>query len=457
MNKYEKWIKRVGLFIIILSIIVVIIILNIKRKNKQEYIDSYQAKEELDIEKDFKVKPVQVQADFYTVQNIIQKYLSYQYLDINEKQETDNNIMQPLPPTMAQLYGITTEEEKKNRIIDLLDVEYIKKNNISINNIDKYIEIYPGKVKNCKVIEMNTLEGDQIESYSAYVEIDIIEQNGKENKKYNYYIITIDNDNTTFMIEPINEKNSIDNIKLDNNRDSIKSNKYNSFTFVRYNDGEIAERYLEEYKELLLNNPKEAFNRLNVEYREKRFKNIENFAEFVNKNIEEIKGIHIYKHLVNKYNNSTEYVCMDRFQNLYIFNVVAVTKYDVKLDTYTIPTDKFKETYSSSNKQKKVMMNIDKWVQMLNNRDYQVAYNVLDETYRNNTFGEEEQFENLIREKLPLHYKVEYSNFTDENNIYTMDISLSDITTETSENIKMSIVMKLEEELDFVMSFSFEE
>ena len=102
-------------------------------------------------------------------------------------------------------------------------------------------------------------------------------------------------------------------------------------------------------------------------------------------------------------------------------------------------------------------MNIDKWIQMLNNRDYKTAYSVLDENYKDNTFENEEQFESFMREKLPLHYEVEYSNFLEEKNIYSMDIKLTDITKESEEQKQMTIIMQLKDDLDFAMSFSFDE
>jgi hypothetical protein len=122
---------------------------------------------------------------------------------------------------------------------------------------------------------------------------------------------------------------------------------------------------------------------------------------------------------------------MDQYQKLYIFDETNPMEFTLKLDTYTVPTEKFTTTYKSSNEQDKVMMNIDKWVQMLNNRDYTSAYNVLDETYRNNTFGNEVRFESIMKEILPLHYEIE-------------------------ETTSISVFMQLNEDLDFVMSFSIE-
>ena len=129
-------------------------------------------------------------------------------------------------------------------------------------------------------------------------------------------------------------------------------------------------------------------------------------------------------------------------------------QYNIILDTYTIQSDKFKDTYNSSDDQNKVMMNVDKFVKMLNNRDYNTAYNLLDETFRDNTFGEERVFEEYIRNKLSLHYKVEYSTFEKRgNNIFVQNINLMDITGIDKSIINFSIIMRLDEGTNFTMSF----
>ena len=51
-------------------------------------------------------------------------------------------------------------------------------------------------------------------------------------------------------------------------------------------------------------------------------------------------------------------------------------------------SDKFKETYDKGTDLEKVSLNIDKCLKMIQNRDYYNAYNILDETFRNNNFGD---------------------------------------------------------------------
>ena len=192
------------------------------------------------------------------------------------------------------------------------------------------------------------------------------------------------------MIKPINDCNDIDEIQINKNTESINNN--NLYSYERVTDAEMAQKYFIKYKQLLLNDTEKAYNRLDEEYRNKRFDNYEGFEKYVNNNKQEIDNLSIDEYLVNEYEDYKEYVCKDKFKNIYKFKTTSVVDYTVELDTYTIITNKFKETYNKADIQNKVMMNVDKWIQMLNNRDYEEAFNVLYETFRNNNFNVDVNF-----------------------------------------------------------------
>lgn len=446
----KKIIKTIIIILIIIIMCIFIWLLNLKKNGVQKQARDNEGKQAIGV--NYNEKSVDSPTTFYTIQNIVQKYLSYTHLDYEKQEQDDTNIQLE---TLAKAYHITNREEKEKAILNLLDINYIEKNNITLKNINEFIEIDEEGLQECRVLEIREKKYEQFEVYAVYAKV--VMENNEE--KYEFFKVTLDEYNTTCMIQPIREAHSINEIELNSpeNLEKIENTGNNLYTYVRVNEGEMAEKYFKEYKEILLDNTYEAYQKLEEKYRDKRYENYENFQKFVDDNKEEIANSYISKYLTNVKENSREYVCQDNYSNLYIFDTTAVMQYTVQLDTYTIPTEKFTTTYNSSNDQKKVMMNVDKWIQMLNNRDYTAAYKVLDETYRNNTFGSEEQFEAIMREKLPLHYKAEYSNFSEENGIYIQEIELSDITGKSTETIKISIIMQLKEDLDFVMSFSFQE
>ena len=233
-------------------------------------------------------------------------------------------------------------------------------------------------------------------------------------------------------------------------------NEYNKLHTTTATERIACLKHMQDYKNELNNNEEEAYYLLDKEYRDKRFASLEEYKEYRKKMKEEIGEESFSKYLVNYYENCTEYVCKDKYGNMYIFTEEYPMQYRLKLDTYTIPTEKFKTEYNKSDDQNKMMLNIDKWIQMLNNRDYSAAYEVLDETFRNNNFGSEEIFEQYMREKFPLHYELEFGEYSNEADIGIQKIVLTDITGEDSTIIENTIIMQLEDDYNFVMSFEIQ-
>lgn len=443
MEKYTKIIKFSIIILVIVVIIFLVILIINKNSQKNEAIRDYEAEDEIGIEKNENISYVDSPTMFYTVQNIIQKYLSYVHLDYDKTEEEDIQIK---VGTLAQLYGITNEKEKREAIFATLDTDYINKNKITVNNLSNYIEIDRSEVKNCKVIEMKVIKNDQFQVYGVHVKVD---------KKDEYYKVMLDEYNSTWKIQPITNCNNINEIQLNINDDisQIENNKVNVYSYVRVNDGEMAEKYFKEYQQLMLNDYDTAYNKFSEEYRNKRFGNVENFKKYIEKNKQEIGKLYITKYLTTENGKNLDYVCKDQYGNIYTFETKGVMNYTVKLDNYTIETDKFKNTYKDAKDEDKVAMNIDKWVSMLNNRDYTAAYKVLDETFRNENFGSEENFESYMREQYPLHYVVHQEEIKKESNAYVRKVVLVDSTGETNFQNENNIIMQLKEGTEFVMSF----
>ena len=60
-----------------------------------------------------------------------------------------------------------------------------------------------------------------------------------------------------------------------------------------------------------------------------------------------------------------------------------------------------------------------------------------------------------MRLKYPLHYEISFrDDFSQTNNLYVQTITLKDITGEDLEEKNIDIIMRLDDNLDFVMSFT---
>lgn len=344
--------------------------------------------------------------------------------------------------------SIITEEERNERIINLLSENYIQENHITNKNLQNYIKLEEEQLLFVP-IKMKAMNTGEIKTYAI--------KGITENMQYELveeicFIVTIDYQNQTFSIEPTDE--TYDNITTIRDN-SIEKNDNNQYYKATINIENIIKDYVNIYKRFALAKPELAYEFLEEKYRNNRFGDLKNFEKYCKDNQEEIKGIRVEQYLVNNYEEYSEYVAKDQYGNLYIFQEKSVLDFTFQLDTYTISTEKFKEEYDKVNEQKKVMMNVDKWIQMLNNRDYQTAYQVLDENFRNNYFETEEQFQIMMKNNCPLHYKVEFGEFKEENSTYMQHITLKDITEE-KEEIQTTIIMKLKDDYQFVMSFGIE-
>ena len=96
----------------------------------------------------------------------------------------------------------------------------------------------------------------------------------------------------------------------------------------------------------------------------------------------ENKGMH--KACINVQNTMKH--CKRIWNNYYIIKEKAIMNYTIGFDTYTILTEKFKETYDKSGDEYKCQMNINKFFQMINRKDYKTSYKCLADSYKNNYF-----------------------------------------------------------------------
>ena len=384
----------ISIIILILIIGVILMIFNNKNNNINE---NFANNVEVVSEKSEDNRSDITTTNYY----IIQKCIS-QYLGIINK----NNPAYYRVNDNGENVKFVNEDYIKGRIYDLLSENYINKNNITKNNVYSYVENITENVNFC-MLDAKVIKNDNINQYIIYGFIESAENEFITNK---YYIINLDENNNIFSVEPISKKyDNLNDISVDNVK--IEKNENNKIPTVKINSETQCKNYLTEFKRMMLSNQEVAYEYLDKDYREKRFGNLNQFKNYINKNKDELKSLSVSEYLVNVYDDYTEFVCKDKSGIIYIFDAETPLKYTVKLDTYTIISDKYKSEYDSAETQKKVQMNIDKWVQMLNNRDYSSAYNLLDETFRNNTFGSQEKFEKYMNENYSLQYSITYNEY----------------------------------------------
>ena len=449
MKHIKVWITLLAIFIII-CIILLVVLLNTKG-SQEDLTNQYLEHIDADNNPGFILngltpKKVNNENIYYTVENCIKQYINY-----NRNQEAE-------------------------AVYQILNKDYIEKKNITQKNLFTIVTPIQQEGK-LSIKEMYELSGVKYSYYYIKCRIDDAEY---------FFNLNIDTANDSFDIKIYqqSEYTSVIQEKMqvtEGIEKTISLNKYNKVNYSTLSEEEIVNNYLLDYVEKCLYNPQEAYETLDEQYRNLRFKAYNKFEEYIQENkktlealdsnhrksyqdfnsyaeyekyIQSLEIVELDKFLVENHENYKTYTCLDDYGNYYIFNIYSVMNYDVLLDNYTIETQHFIEEYNQLSSQEKVMVNIDKYFKMINSKDYETSYSKLDETFRKNNFQSLNQYKQYLKNHFYEYNKIEYVECTQQANTYLYKIKISDATIAKSKEITATFVMQLKEGTDFVMSFS---
>lgn len=434
MNK----IKKLIFILLLILFIAIIIVLTILISNKKTEVEKYIA---IDMNEEY----IEGNDDLYFYEYIDIKACLQIYVDRLNK----NNFIYYEMNEDGE-YAKSSNIVQEEMIYNLLSENYIKNNNITINNIYNYINIISEKKTVIPIkIDKVTDESSNVQTYM--VKSIVISTNNKENYYYMYILINIDSNNTTFSIEPVKEEN---NTKIENNIITIENKDLNTYNSVSLSNEDIIKDYINNYKMFLLSDVELAYNYLNEEYKQKRFKTLDDFKKHIENNKEKIESTRVYKYTVNYLEDGTEYICQDQYGRYYIFTEKKPLDYSVMLDTYTVDITKVSEKYNSANNLEKGGYNIEKCIEAINNKDYTYVYNKLYDEFKNNNYKTEESFKKVIKNKLFDTNVMKIVSTENEGNVYIYNLNIQDGTNSENQT-NMKIIMQLKEGTDFAISFSF--
>ncbi len=437
MNK--EIIKKLMIILAIIIVILIIVLFVLAKGTKKQ---EEQLVEEEVTEKEVTDEDRIEQYDFLVVSNCVAEYLS----GINQNNSRyygrdDNND-----------FVIVVEQEEINRnAYNLLSSEYIKKNKITLNNVYQYVP----EVKEDYIfvpIDMKLKKGEYINQYKVYgYAVDL---------KYNfvsylYVIVNLDIDNKTFSIEPINEKKYQED-NFENNDIEIEANDNNEYIYRQLSEEYRLKQYFQNYKMMLLSNPEVAYQFLNQEYKEKCFGNIENFEKYITENRDKLLSATLEGYDAKITEDYTEYIEKDVKGNYYIFNISDENpiEFNVMLDTYVMGFSQSKEDYNNGSEQDKVTWNTIRFISAINDKKYYYAYHLLAESFRNRNFTTQDEFEEYVKNNFFENNIIQEGDLAKESEYYTYYLTISNEENNTK---AMTIVMQLQEENNFTMSFSFDE
>lgn len=435
--------------VIIILILFILWIIAVRKENN-EVDELLESKEGLGIADENPVSPIRTNnvITYYTVDGCLKSYFSI------------------------------LEIEDSNVLMTYLSENYINNNDINNDNIFTILEKY-NNYNTYRTIEMYELSNYTIMTY--YVK-------GRIDCKNIYFIVHLDVNNQTFDIEPITEEaynNRINdkNDAEDNEIEEISKKVYNSFVYKDLNDEVISKLYFSDYIKAMLTDSEEAYRLLDEEYKQKRFDTIDKFNKYIqdnqvrlnlsfeieNKDVSEYEDFSQYYEFANKNENFglksylveefvdyTRYICVDGYNNYYIFYVTYPGTYTVMIDSYTMEMEEFVEKYNSSTNEVKVRMNAEKVIEAINAKDYQYIYDKLDDTFKSNYYNTVNDLEEVIKNNLFDTNEVEYTNVYQEEGVYVYQLKVKDAQNASTNEKDLTIIMQLQEGTDFKMSFSIE-
>lgn len=366
---------------------------------------------------------------------------------------------------LCQNYINLVANECKEELMNVVSSRYIKEYNINESNILDIIEI--PKMTNINqyykivILDILTVRIDQ--KTSLY----IVKGKGRlvgNSDVFEYNImIEVDNNQSVYSIYPsqyLKDKGYdklVQGNQINYTANNIIKNKDNEFMHTLKDDLEMAKEYFNNYTEMLAYYKQDSYNKLNFQYMKEKFGSEQNFYNY----LDEIKYI-IYTMQINKYKvyhtkYYTDYVCTDQYENHYIFRQKnGIMDYTVFMDSYTVDLDTYKENYNNGNEVDKVKMQIEKFNQMLNTKDYNAIYNKLNSVFKQNNFNNVSNLKEYLQKNSYEINDIEIDDSYLNEDYYICECTLRN-SKNTNEDKKINIIIKLIDYNNFEMSFSFEQ
>ncbi len=432
-----KKIKSIIIILGILIVIIVIILIIIIRQNTNEADNLITDSEYEEAEQNYAY--IEEIEDYLKVKKCVNSYLSVINIENSAFYGYDEN---------SNYVNLMSDEDINSYMYEVLSEEYINKNSINTSNIRNYVyEIE----EDCFFIPLEMVYKGETENVKAYGVYGLIETQDFEPMMECYLIVNIDSNNNTYSIEQLESREEISTISV-SVPDEIEEKDNNVFSELGLVREELIQEYINDFKRLALAYPEVLYDQfLDEEYRDKKFGSLESFEEYISQNEEEIESINPTEYQVTEYDEYTQYFTIDQNGNYYFFNSTTPGEYKIILDTYTIDLPQFTETYNSATDQQKVALNIDKFIKAINEADYKYAYNCLADSYKENYFNTQEEFETYVEENFYTSSTVTYNEFSTQGEYYTYSVTLTN--DETEEQMTKTFIVQLGEETEFVLSF----
>lgn len=455
--KFDR--KKIIIVIIILLIIVAFIICMLivrknNKKNDEIPVDIYEAyKKDREKEgisaKDEVAREEDNMNEYTTVKSIIDKFCqNVLYLNAKPK-DLDLIVTASNEAKVLQEY----KQTGLKYIQDVLAPNYKNAYSVDSKYIYDMLSKYAGKeyiISDMYVVN----DSEYINTYFIYGSLGETEFN---------FVIVLDRYNSTYEMFLNNyftqqgySKNQISTMKT-LNISSIEKNENNSFQYKSIGNEQLVNIYYNDYVKILKNNKKIAYSMLDSEYKKKRFETYEKFDKYLS-NKEDLGNYTISSYTNTQASGYTEYVCKDELGNNFIFKVTNAMKYTVLLDSYTTNVLAYTNEYNNANDARRIELSFNRFIESVNNKDYESAYRFLNSTYKQSQFPTVESFESYLKSTWfninGFSYKTMEKNNAETYIVYGTVYDYEDRESFDSGNIDKTFYVKLGSSYnDFEISF----
>lgn len=452
----KKFIILISIFIVII-IVALLILLQYMKSNTNLENEIFEVGHENEDNINRTYSKLTLTNDYFRVKEIVDRYYANIATMNGEGEEIIEYEVEGEEYTAGGLdlqeYNQKEQEQAKIALYAMLGNEYIQEFQITIDNVKQKLSQDMGEeilLEDIYIVE-NSLT---VNSYYIY---------GKklqQGKMVDFsMLISIDAKNETFAIylsdyiKAHNLDNYKENQEIDTIIESVEDKTYNKTFYKAISDNQVAKEYYDNYKKLLNYDTNLLYKKLETEYQRKKFTDLEYFNNYITANKQSLQNRNITQY--NKINRETytQYVCLDQTGKMIIFNANSLTEYSIMLDTYTIDLPEYMTKYASVTDEDKVLMNIQRVFEAIDDGDYQYVYNKLDPTFRSNNFATQADFKAYVKQNFFEQNKVSAEKAEKQGTIYLYNVIISDATGKETNAKKKNFVMQLKEGTDFVMSF----
>lgn len=272
--------------------------------------------------------------DNITNQNIIQEQTVKREVVYNKMENVTNStyfytVQKCITGYLNDVYTLSKidTQENKRKVYNQLSEKYIEKNNITFENLNKYIEINNDNmfINIVEMLQFN-IENNNIIRYVLKGRF----LNEKEEIYYSNFIVYLDYSNLTYAIEPVDSNiTDLSKIDISSNIEEILENENNKYQYNVISTRDLLYNYLKNFGNMCLQMPEIAYEYLDDECKNEKFKNIEAFKEYVSQNEYSLKYIELNSYQEDDNEEFKTYNCEDITGNHYLIKETAIMQFKI--------------------------------------------------------------------------------------------------------------------------------